>query len=154
VEIDADIKPDFCPTFQSCLIQELDGRTSAADLPAEKFPDTFVEVFLSSTGTTSSTLHLQIPAGAKVMVTILKKLFVQSLGGRKENALYRGLGGNLQSKVGPVLSLLKAHALVTKSDRAGDPIWIPVRRQRSRVLSIIASPSTSNDLVIEASRKL
>lgn len=154
VEIDDDTTAEFCPTFQGCLIQELDGRVSSADLPVDRFPDTFVEAFLSSVGTTSAALRLQIPSGAKVLVTILKKLFVQSLSGRKENALYRGLDGAHQAKVGAALSLLKTHSLIIKSDRAGDPIWIPVRRLRSRVLSMIASPSTSADPVLEAARKL
>jgi hypothetical protein len=116
--------------------------------------DSFVEHFLSSAGTNSATLHLQIPQGAKVLVTVLKKLFVQSLSGRKENALFRGLDGSHQAKVEDVLSLLKAHSFVTKSDRAGDPIWIPVRRLRSRVLAMIASPSTSTEPVIIAARKI
>lgn len=154
VEIADETTAETCPTFQGCLIQELDGRVSAADLPIGRFPDTFIEAFLSSVGTTSAALHLQIPTGAKVLVTIMKKLFVQSLSGRKENALYRGLDGAHQAKVGAALALLKTHSLVTKSDRAGDPIWIPVRRLRSRVLSMIALPSTSTDPVIEAARKL
>ena len=154
MEIAAEVTPESCPKFQGCLIQELDGRVSAHDLPTERFPDTYVEVFLSSAGTTSATLDLQIPPGARVLVTILKKLFVQSLSGRKENALYRGLDSDHQAKVGDVLSLIRSHSLVTKSDRAGDPVWIPVRRLRSRVLSMIASPSTSTDPVIIAARKL
>ncbi|MEN9576574.1 MAG: hypothetical protein RL514_4429, partial [Verrucomicrobiota bacterium] len=132
VEIASDTTAESCPTFQGCLIQELDGRVSRADLPVDRFTDTFVEAFLSSVGTTSAALHLQIPSGAKVLVTILKKLFVQSLSGRKENALYRGLDAAHQAKVGAALLLLKAHSLVIKSDRAGDPIWIPVRRLRAR----------------------
>lgn len=154
IEIDAEVTADCCPNFSGCLIQELDGRISAKDLPTDRFIDTYVEAYLSSVGTNSATLDLNIPPGARVLVTILKKLFVQSLSGRKENALYRGLDSGHQAKVSAVLSLLKSHLLVSKSERAGDPIWIPVRRLRSRVLSIIASPSTSSDAVIEAARKL
>ena len=154
IEIAEDVTAESCPKFEGCLIQELDGRISASDLPGECFHNTYVEIFLSSAGTTNAALNLQIPQGAKVLVTILKKLFVQSLSGRKENALYRGLDGAHQSKVSSVLALLKSHSIITKSDRPGDPIWIPVRRLRSRVLSIIGSPSTSTDPVIEAARKL
>jgi hypothetical protein len=154
VEIAADVTVESCPQFQGCFIQELDGRVSSRDLPADRFPDTYVEVYLSSAGTTSTTLDLQIPPGAQVLVTVLKKLFVQSLSGRKENALYRGLDSDHQAKVRPVLSLLKTHSIITRSDRAGDPVWIPVRRLRSRVLSIIASPSASLDPVMLEARKL
>lgn len=154
LEIALSVASGSCPLFKGCLIQELDGRISQKDLPAGRFEDTYVEAFLSSAGTTSATLDLDIPIGAKVLVTILKKLFVQSMSGRKENALYRGLDSAHQAKVSPVLALLKSHSLVLKSDRPGDPIWIPVRRLRSRVLSIIASPSISTDPVIVAARKL
>jgi hypothetical protein len=154
VDLAPEVTNASCPLFQGCLIQELDGRVSSKDLPAGRFSDTYVEVFLSSAGTTSSTMDLEIPAAAKVLVTILKKLFVQSLSGRKENALYRGLDSDHQTKVGAVLSMIKSHSLVTTSERAGDPIWIPVRRMRSRVLSMIASPATSVDPVMFAARRM
>lgn len=154
VEIGEGVTATRCPTFQGCLIQELEGRVSVNDLPAGRFPDSFVEVYGSSAVTTNAALDLQIPKGAKVLVTVLKKLFVQSLSGRKENALYRGLDATHQSLVEKVMALLQSHSLVTKSERSGDPIWIPVRRLRSRVLAIIASPSTSNDALIVAARKL
>lgn len=154
VEITPDVSADCCPEFQTCLIQELEGRISLQDLPAGRFPDTIVESFVASSGTTNATLSLQIPIGARVLITILKKLFVRSLGGRKENALYRGLDATHQAKVDDVLSLLAGHGIVTRSDRAGDPIWIPVRRYRSRVLGLIAAPSTSSDPVLDAARKL
>jgi len=154
VELDDAVTVDSCPLFKSCLIQELDGRVSIRDLPEGRFPETYIEEFLSSAGTTSATLHLQIPQAAKVLVTILKKLFAQSLGGRKESALYRGLDGMHQSSVGPVLDLLKANGIISKSEKSGDPIWIPVRRLRSRAMAIIASPSTSTDSIMDAARKL
>jgi hypothetical protein len=154
VEFSEEVSSACCAKFQGCLIQELEGRVSSNDLPAGCFSDSFVESYGSSAVTTNSALELQIPKGAKVLVTVLKKLFVQSLSGRKENALYRGLDGNHQATVEKVLTILKGQSLVTKSERSGDPIWIPVRRHRSRVLAIVASPSTSNDAVIVAARKL
>ncbi len=154
VEIDSNITSASCPFFQECLIQELDGRTSYSDLPKDRFQELYVERFLSSTGTTSAALDLHIPTGARVLVTILKKLFIQSMSGRKESALFRGLDAEHQAKVNPILSLLQSHALVTKIDRPGEPIWIPTRRHKARVLSVISSPSASTDPVMLAAKKL
>lgn len=153
LEIAHEVTASGCPLFEECLIQELDGRVSENDLPEGRFPKCAIEAFSSTTGTTSGLLDLKIPLGTKVMITILKKLFVQSLSGRQENALYRGLDASHQSKVLPVLTLLKSHSIISTSERPGEPIWLPVRRQRSRVLSILNSPSKSSDpIVVEAGR--
>lgn len=154
IELGADVTASCCPKFQKCIIQELDGRISAKDLPAECFSESEVITFLSSAGTTSAALGLDVPPGTRVLMTVLKKLFVQSLSGRQENGLFRGLDGFHQSKVGPVLATLQRHRLITKSERAGNTLWIPVRRLRSRALSMITSPSTSTDAAIVEVRKL
>lgn len=155
LELTADSSSDNSPHFNSCLIQELDGRISRNDLPDSSFDDRCViEKFTSSAGTTSSVLDLAIPIGARVLITILKKLFVRSLSGRKENALYRGLDAEHQGKVSAVLGLLQSHGLITTSGRSGDPIWLPVRRQRARVLGILNAPSKGSDPLLVAARQL
>lgn len=154
VELSKETGQDECPHFKGCLIQEVEGRISSDDLPQDRFSDCIVEVFQSAAGTTNLVLALNIPVGARVLVSVMKKLFVQSLSGRKENALYRGLDGGHQAKVKDVLVVLHREGLVLKSERAGDPVWIPVRRQRPRVLRMISTPSTSNDSAMIAARKL
>lgn len=154
ITIDPNITNNECPTFKQCLIQEIDGRISSVDLPNGRFIDCVIETFLSKSGTTNSTLDLDLPIGARVLLTILKKLFVQSLSGRKENALYRGLDSDHQTKVAPILTLLKAHSIILASGKCGEPIWIPIRRQRPRILSILGAPSKSTDEIIIAARKI
>jgi hypothetical protein len=143
------------PSFEDCLIHEIDGRVSLDDLPAGKFRNTEVEVFLDGTLTTDSISKLAVSDGVKVLLSVLKKLFVQSLSGRKQQALFRGLDSARQVVVPGVLSLLQRHNVITKSGRAGEPIWLPVRRQRARVLAILQAPSTSGDhLLTEAASLL
>ena len=151
IESSADEKS---PTFDGCLIHEVDGRVSADDLPAGKFVGTEVEVFLAGTLTTDSISKLTVADGVRVTLSVLKKLFVQSLSGRKEQALFRGLDSSRQRLVPQVLALLQQHNLVTKSGRAGEPIWLPVRRQRPRVLKILQAPSTSEDLILKEAVKV
>lgn len=148
------LPPDSCPVFRGCLIQDLEGRVSEGDLPPEKFVDCYVDTYASASTTVSSVLDLKIPAGAKVLITLLRKLFVQSLSGRKENALFKGLDGEHQAKVKEVISLLVSHGLIVNSGRAGETIWIPVRRHTGRALGIIAAPSGSKDRVMIEARKL
>jgi hypothetical protein len=127
---------------------------STTDLSPTKFPLTEVELFLDGTLTTDSISKLAVAEGVRVMLSVLKKLFVQSLSGRKEQALFRGLDSARQRRVPEVLALLQQHNLVTKSGRAGDLIWLPVRRQRARVLKILQAPSTSDDTLFKEAVKI
>ncbi len=154
VFIDSDVTATCCPKFKECLIQNLDGKVSEDDLPVGRFFNCVIESYASSTRTTNSTLELDVPIGVRVLVTVLKKLFVQGLSGRKENALYRGLDAYHQSKVSSVLTLLKGNAVIVPSGRGGEPIWVPVRRQRPRVLKMIGSLSKSTDPIMLAAREI
>jgi hypothetical protein len=130
------------------VIHEIDGRVSRDDLPAGRFPNTEIEAFLDGTLTTDAISKLTVAEGVRVLLSILKKLFVQSLSGRKQQALFRGLDPARQRLVPQVLNLLQQHNLITKSGRAGEPIWLPVRRHRGRVLEILLTPSTSKDPIL------
>jgi hypothetical protein len=149
--IPANLDLKACPYFRNCLIQDLEGRVSESELPDDRFFDCFVETYASATNTVNAVMDLNIPDGAKVLIAILRKLFVQTLGGRKENALYRGLDGANQAKVAGVIDLLVKHGMIVRSERPGETIWIPVRRLTSRALDIIAAPTGSKDrIMIEA----
>jgi len=154
LDIPVDISADSCPSFSRCLIQEVESRVSQADLPQNRFNDCVIESFMAPTGGTSGALDLHVAIGAQVLVSTLKKLFVQSLSGRKENALYRGMDSAHQSRVTPVLDLLKRHNLAEPTGKGGEPIWIPVRWQKSRVMAMLEAPSVSQDPVMQAARKL
>lgn len=154
VDLGQDLSDSMYPQFRECIIRELEGRISDGDLPKTAFVGCVIEKFMSSASTTNATMNLSIPQGAKVLVTILRKLFVKSLGGRKDNGLYRGLDPSFHHLVPKILAILQANFLVTKSDRAGEPIWIPVRRNRRRAMEIISSPSSSKDPVIVECRSL
>lgn len=154
VNVPSELDTKACPYFRNCLIQDLEGRISESELPVDRFFDCFVETYASAANTVNAVLDLKIPDGAKVLITTLRKLFVQTLGGRKENALFRGLNGINQSKVSGVIQILVKYGMIVKSERPGDVIWIPVRRQTSRALEIIASPTGSKDRIMIEARNL
>ncbi|MCE5277004.1 MAG: NACHT domain-containing protein [Planctomycetaceae bacterium] len=148
LEIPSDIDSSKCPRFDDCLIPEVEGRTGERDLPRDIFNNCTFGSFSGSVLTTSAALDLPIALGARVALTIMKKLFVQSVSGRKENALFRGLAPELRGMVPDVLATLSRHCFVMKSTRGSQPIWLPVRQMRDRVLRIIASPSTTTEPVM------
>ncbi len=154
VTIPGNLNMQACPYFRNCLIQDLEGRVSESELPTDRFTGCFVETYASAANTVNAVLDLKIPDGAKVLITTLRKLFVQTLGGRKEDALYRGLNGTNQAKVAGVIEILVKHGMIVRSERPGDVIWIPVRRQTSRSLEIIAAPTGSKDRIMIEARNL
>jgi len=85
--------------------------------------------------------------GEKVLLTILKKIFIQSGSGRKENALLRGLDHNSRRLVPDILRLLQSEGVIVPYRRGGldMTIWLPERGKMARVARIIESPRTCGD---------
>lgn len=154
VEISDGVDANCCPRFDECLIQELVGRISELDLPTGRFNNSVFESFSGDAGTTNTALDLSLPMGARVLITILKKLFVQSISGRKENALYRGLDGSHQAKVPAIIELLRTEGIIESVTKQGEPIWIPIRRTRPRVLEILNAPMNSSDALMNSARRI
>ena len=82
---------DDCPTFESCLVGNVEGLASLPDWLTSKFRDTYVEEYSKLSQTTAGILQLSIPREDAVALTILKKVYSQRGRGRKEGALHRGL---------------------------------------------------------------
>lgn len=153
LEIPPEVAADQCPVFRSCLIQEVEGRLSARDLPHGRFQECVIEVYMTPVGSTSAAMDVNIPVGAQVLLTVLKKLFVQSLSGRKESALYRGLDSEHRKRVAAILGIMKRRGLAQTSGKAGEPVWLPIRWNRSRAMAILEAPSTSRDPAMVEARK-
>jgi hypothetical protein len=79
----------------------------------------------------------------------LRKLFVQSLGGRVEGALVRGLDLPDRPYVREALGILEQEALVFSASKSGDDLWLPNRKHLGRVRRILAAPSNSDDPVMK-----
>lgn len=95
---------------------------------------------------------LQLPL--RVLLTILRKLYVQGGSGRNENAFTRGMNNTAGKYVGKLLSLLSTEGLASLSTAAGARVWHPNRKQRARVLQILESPAVCQDPVVQASKRL
>lgn len=131
--------------FEDCYIDVLEGRSSRRDLPGKVF-DNKCEFgwFSGAPESTNAISEMELHLGARVLLTILRKIYFQSGSGRKENALHRGPDHHGRRLVGAFLRLLKTEKIVTPYRRAGldMTIWIPDRSQASRVTKLITSPRT------------
>ncbi|MHB8368970.1 MAG: NACHT domain-containing protein [Leptospirales bacterium] len=151
LDLDPGLSASKIPHFDSCYFVQIDGRSSKADLPENFFSETCVfDSFSDAPTTTNSISSMPLPTNQKVLLTILKKIFVQSGSGRKENALLGGLDHNARRLVPSILTLLQNKEIIVPYSRAGldMTIWVPNRVQRARVARIIESPLTCGDILL------
>lgn len=151
VLIESDVIPERLPHFFNCMFELINGRLSALDMPKLAF-DPSCEYAAFDSSTTSGAIRAgQLSAGEKVLLVTLRKLYVQSLSGRAEGALYRGLDVDERRYIPDVLRLLKKHHLATEYNRGDGVVWLPTRKELHRVKRIISAPAECHEeVVIEA----
>ncbi len=152
ISIDSGICEADMPSFYSCFIGELEGRSSRGDIPAKMFDaNCTIDRFSEATESVDAIGDMELPRGTIVLLTVLRKIYMQRGSGRKENALHRGLDHQSRRLVPGILSLLEAEGLVIPYRRSGLDmvIWMPNRSMSGRVQSIVSSPRNCNDQVIE-----
>ena len=143
------------PKFQGCLFLLVRGRSNAKDIPSERFDSRCsFERFADSSETQVQILGLNLTRGEKLVLTILRKLFVQSLSGRADSALYRGLDLNDRQLIPETIRLLQQTGMVSVFNRGDGNVWIPVRTEIGRARRILASPTTCDDALMMEARKL
>jgi hypothetical protein len=157
LDLDPDVSGTNLPRFVGCYVAELEGRASRRDLPVGVFDDECVfDKFTQAPDTTNAIGAMDLPLGGRVLLTVLRKVFMQSGRGRKENALHRGLDHQARRLVSPILRLLQAEKLISPYRRAGldMTIWVPDRGKMARVAKIVTSPHTCNDPLLSKASDL
>ena len=154
IELGGSVRSKHLPTFKSCLIERVVGRVSEADLPPDRFASDCEITAFDSTSTSGAIRVSQMSTGEKVLLITLRKLFIQSLSGRSESALFRGLDINERRYVPDVLKLLSRNGLAREYSRGDGVVWLPTRKALSRVKRIIAAPSECGETVVAESRAL
>ncbi|ASE95880.1 NACHT domain-containing protein [Burkholderia cepacia] len=142
------------PYFDNCLFEQMSGRISSKDLPSDRFSATCEFVAFDSSGTNGAIRSAQMSIGEKVLLITLRKLFIQSLSGRAEGALFRGLDVDERRCVSDVLELLKRHQLATEYSRGDGVIWLPSRKALNRVKRMLAAPTECGEEIIRDARLL
>jgi hypothetical protein len=149
------VHPERLPRFIGCFVLELDGRVSERDLPPGTFDgDCTFDMFADRAESTDAILDLDMPLGAKVVLTILRKVYLQRGSGRRETALRRGLDVTGQRLVPGALRLLKSEGLITSYPRRNVRVWQPVRTHSARVGLMVTAPATSRDPLLSRAAEL
>ncbi|WP_142096680.1 hypothetical protein [Bordetella hinzii] len=155
IELSESSQDSLLPRFQSCVFMSIKGRSNQADLPKEKFDDKCTyENFSDSSNTQAAILNSALSRGEKVVLTILRKLFVQSLSGRAESALFRGLDLNDRQLIPEAIKLLHNHGLIVLYNRGDGNVWIPVRKEINRARKILATPNACDDPAMSEAKTL
>lgn len=145
LELEEGYRADGVPRFTGCIFQEVDGATAETDLPASQFEDCSFEAFADSASNTAAILELNLSDGARVLLTVLKKIYTQRGRGRKTNALSRGLNPALRPLVPDVLTRLQSENLILMAKAGNEVIWLPVKASQKRALQMLGAPMSSDD---------
>ena len=155
LELGLEVTPERLPKFIQCYISKVDGRASERDLPEKTFDNCIFEEFEGASNTTASIMGTEdLSLGVRVMLSILKKLYLQAGNGRQESALLRGLDHKAKRLVPDVLQLLRQEGLALKSQAIESVVWLPVRSEGSRVRRMLAKPNLSSDQVLAAANNI
>ena len=150
LEIDVSAENSRLPRLYSCFVGTLDGRVSQMGLPEGVFDrNCVIDSFGESSQNTAAILALPLSTGAKVLLTVLKKLYLQPGAGRKNSALFRGLDHRARALVPDVLELLVREGLTIRSTVGEEPVWLPTRSESVRVRRLVSSPLGNNDRLIQ-----
>lgn len=155
VDLEGELDRHRLPTFRNCSIGVIVGRTGERDLPDGCFIDCDIEEFSDDTATTGQILALTgLSVPERVLLTVLKKLYVQRGSGRKQSALFRGLDERSRGYVEDVLSILSKENLAIPSRQGAVYVWLPNRSQTRRVLQVLEAPTSSKDPILAAAREV
>jgi hypothetical protein len=150
-----DVNLQNTPRFLDCIIDQIDGAISKQDIPEEMLcGTTSVERFAGFTATNDAVMKSTLQPSVKVMLTILRKLFMQRGSGRQFSALRRGLPVNLLKYVDPIIALVKANGMADEVYVDRRIILVPNRTRTNDALGIINGPNTSNHPLIVSVRVL
>lgn len=154
LQLESGMVHDRLPVFDGCLFEKISGRASEQDLPKNRFLSSCDFSNFDSMGTSEAIRAAAMSVGQKVLLVTLRKLFVQSLSGRAESALFRGLDVDERRYVSDVLRLLKRNQLATEYSRGDGVVWLPARKALDRVKRILSAPNECGEPIILEVRQL
>lgn len=146
-------KPTTSLLIDDCLIRKLEGASGPAGIPSW-IQKTEVAEF-QDYHTVASIRKLKLNPGQRILITVLKKTFMQPGRGREEDALLRGLGQIGDPQIpGRIINLLIREDMLEKFK--GDSGWVykPNRSQTARANAIVQQLGQSQDTIwLEATKE-
>jgi hypothetical protein len=135
--------------LRGCFITKVNGVASRDALPGRIFQEGCEVRQFDNLSTNNAIVRSDLPPRVKALVTILRKLYLQSGSGRKLAAFYRGIPqGPVSNAVEEVLRHLEREGLVSVFNK----IAHPVRKQTDRVHRILRAPALSDDPLVSRLR--
>lgn len=142
-------------SFVDCVIGRVEGAVSLSDVPSGLFQgSTSVESFSAYAETNDAVMQTNLPDQLKVLLTILRKLFMQRGNGRQYSAFARGLPVSLKKYVIPITDQVKAQGFAQDIYLDRRTILIPNRSRRADAFSIINGPNTSTHALVMKVREI
>ena len=139
------------PRFVHCDVESIVGPQGPGDLPVGIFDSsTVVHAFLNEAQTNADIMGLSISLGRRVLLTVLRKLFVQSGSGRRESAFFPGFDHRARSYVDGILRLVEQHHFARPYKVNGPRVWIPNRAKAGEAWEILKAPKQSNHPLVAA----
>lgn len=99
--------------------------------------------------TTSALIGAEADRKIGVLLTVLKKLFLQSGSGRQRGAFYRGLDQSERVWVDPWLDKLKSLEFYSVIRAGGNEILVPDRSKLGRVGRVMSRPRKGTDPLLD-----
>lgn len=137
------------PTFVDCAFGQVLGAGSPDSLPKDAFINCSYDSFDASTRTTRGIMAMPgLSDRQKVVLSILKKVYMQAGGGRREGAFARGLDPKQRGLVSDVLKELTSEGMLVRSKAGNYVIYAGVRGQASRARDMLSAGAAVTDSLL------
>lgn len=144
------------PSFNDCMITTVVGSLGPADLPEGMFDENCVYEDFPDGGDRNAAIldSSSLSMGTRVVMTLLRKLYMQRGSGRRDSALSRGMSSKEAQLVRPAMRLLEREGLAAAARLGNSIVWLPDRSAAARVNRYLASPRVGSDSLVLAAQSL
>jgi hypothetical protein len=138
------------PVFDDCVIGALTGVLTRQALPPQ-FASSEIEELTDEAITNAQVLSASLPEAQKVLISILRKLFLQPGAGRQESAFFRGaMDARSKAMVPEVLEKVGSLGFAQRNRIRGKWVWHPNRALSSDARRIVFSPGSKEHPLVRA----
>ncbi|MEO0680558.1 MAG: hypothetical protein AAF192_09105, partial [Pseudomonadota bacterium] len=129
---------------ENCIVSKVIGATSMDALPPSL--STCQALEFDSARDVAKIRQMSLPIHHKYLVSIIKKTFFQPGAARQQEALYRGLGKNInRALIDEIAELMVAEGLLQMVLGRTGQVFVPNRAHTNRMQKVLSSLSDSED---------
>ena len=139
--------------IRDCIIWKVQGISNPGILP-EWIVGCEIEEYDQTPTNASILLDSDLRMGHRVLLTILRKLYLQRGAGRGENSLTRGLPSGSRELATRILESMKSMGFTDPVTLRGYRIWYPDRSRSGEVLEILNDYARSIHPLVEKAREM